>query len=111
MSEKTYQLYKAKVPEHIFTEFKMVSVKRRKEITLKDLVTESIESHVKAVNNGDAEPVDEELDQYPKDTWVTWTLSVENEVYKLARIIVIQHEVDMFDLVATAMLRYLETPV
>ncbi|KPV42684.1 hypothetical protein [Alicyclobacillus ferrooxydans] len=109
MSEKTYQLYKAKVPEHIFTEFKMLSVKRRKEIALRDLVTEGMERHVKAVKHGDTEPVATELDQYPKDTWVAWTLSVENEVYKKARILVIERELDMFGFVATAMLRYLES--
>ncbi len=111
MSEKTYQLYKAKVPEPIFTKFKMLSVKHRKEIPLRDLVTAAIERHVKAVNKGDAKPVADELDQYPKDTWVAWTLSVEKDVYKNARIIMVDRELDMFDFVATAMLRYLESPV
>ena len=111
MSEKTYQLYKAKVPEHIFTEFKMASVKRRKEIALRDLVTAVIDRHVKAVKSGDTKPVADELCQYPKNTWVGWTLSVEKDVYKNARILVVDRELDMFDFVATAMLRYLKSPV
>lgn len=108
-SAPEYQLYKTQLPEKLFTDMKMYSVKVRKEMKLREIVSDAIEKHIARVKAGEVQAVVPEVKNTNREEWVIWTIHVEKDVYKDARKLGIDVEEDMFEILASAFSEYLRT--